>query len=330
MKEEHILVSRRWWERHGQRALAVAEACGARLEPCLLPAEPESRLPADERERVTIAFFSGDVYPVFSRSFFAAAQGAPNLRWLHVFNAGVDHPVFARFLERGVRLTTSAGSTAEPIAQTAISGLLLLARPWRHWLDAQAKRAWLPVPPEEAPPDLRGQTMVVVGLGSIGREVARLARALGLHVIGVRRSPRRPDDPVDDLQHPSALDDLLPRAQWLVLACPLTQETRNLIDARRLALLPPGAGIINVARGEVVDEDALAEALASGRLRGAYLDVFREEPLPPDSPLWALPNVFLTPHNSAVSAGNEERVCQIFLRNLERWLRDEPLENEVR
>jgi len=330
MRSERLLVSRRWWERFGERALAAARACGATIEPCLLPQDPDSRLPTEERERVTIAFFSGDVYPVLSRSFFAAAQGAPNLRWLHVFNAGVDHPVFRRFLERGVRLTTSAGSTAEPIAQTAISGLLLLARPWRHWLDAQARRAWLPVPAEHAPPDLRGQTLIVIGLGSIGREIARLARALGLHVIGVRRSPPRPEDPVDELRHPSELDELLPGAQWIALACPLTEETRHLIDARRLALLPEGAAIINVARGEVVDEEALVRALASGRLRGAYLDVFREEPLPPDSPLWSLPNVFITPHNSAVSQGNEERVCAIFLRNLEHWLRDEPLENEVR
>jgi phosphoglycerate dehydrogenase-like enzyme len=150
-----------------------------------------------------------------------------------------------------------------------------------------------------------------------------------LKVIGVRRGPRRADDPVDELHPPAALPGLLARCDWLVIACPLTPETRGLVDARLIAALPRGARIINVARGEIVAEQALIDALRSGHLGGACLDVFEAEPLPPDSPLWNLPNVLVTPHNSAAAAGNDERVLAIFLDNLGRWQRGEPLVNEV-
>jgi phosphoglycerate dehydrogenase-like enzyme len=129
---------------------------------------------------------------------------------------------------------------------------------------------------------------------------------------------------------PAALDQLLPRAQWLALTCPLTDETRRMIDAGRLALLPQGARIVNVARGEIIDEQALIAALASGHLGGAYLDVFEQEPLPAESPLWDLPNVVLSPHNAAASAGNDARATAMFLHNLGLSTRGEPMKNEVR
>ena len=171
--------------------------------------------------------------------------------------------------------------------------------------------------------------MVVVGPGAIGNEVARLARALGLRVVGVRRSPRREGDHADEIVPPSRLDEVLPGADWLVLACPLTDETRGLIDARRIALLPRGARFVNVARGALVDEPALVAALAEERLGGAYLDVFAEEPLPASSPLWELPRVVVSPHDAGASSGNSGRVAEIFLDNLGRWLRGEPLAGEV-
>jgi phosphoglycerate dehydrogenase-like enzyme len=245
-----------------------------------------------------------------------------------VFNVGIDHPIYREMLERGVRLTTSAGSTAEPIAQTAIMGLLALARGLPRWLVAQRAHQWDPerkVPPR----DLRGQTAVIVGLGKIGAEIARLARVLGLKVIGVRRGARGPDDPVDEMHAPAALPELLGRCDWLVIACPLTDQTRGLIDAAMLARLPQGARIINIARGEIVAEAAMIAALRSGQLAGAYLDVFETEPLPPESPLWDLPNVLVTPHNSSASSGNEQRVLEIFLDNLARWQRGAALVNEV-
>ena len=294
----------------------------------VLPSDPQARLPDADCARVEIAFFSTDVFPDHSRQFFSTVRKAPQLKWLHAFNVGVDHPIFTELLGRGVRVTTSAGSTAQPIAQTAIMGLLALARGFPRWLVAQRGRQWNPER-KLLPPDLHTQTAVVVGLGRIGAEIARLARALGLKVIGIRRSPRRADDPVDELHPPAALPGLLSRCDWLIIACPLTPETRGLVDAQAIAALPKGARVINIARGEIVDEPALIEALKSGHLAGAYLDVFATEPLPPDSPLWELPNVLATPHNSAVAAGNDERVLEIFLANLERWRRGAPLENEV-
>lgn len=324
-----LLVSAAFLDTFGDDLTRAEAETGVRLERIALPRDPDARLERSDLERIDIAFFSSDIYPAWSRSFFAAAQGAPNLKWLHVFNAGVDNPVFGRFLDRGVRLSTSAGSTAVPIAQTAIAGLLMLARGFPLWLDAQRKRQWSPLPAEHTPDDLEGQVAVIVGLGAIGKEIARLARALGLHVAGVRRSPRRADDPVDELHHPDALAALLPRAQWLILAAPLTPETHHIIDARALALLPRGARVLNVGRGALIDEAALIEALQRGHLAGAYLDVFEEEPLPTSSPLWAMPNVIVTPHNSAASSGNAARSTRMFLENLGRWARGEPLRNEV-
>jgi phosphoglycerate dehydrogenase-like enzyme len=322
-----LLVSHRL---HAERSADLARhAAEAGLEVVALPEDREGRLPDDVIARIEIAFFSGDVFPDFSRQFFSAVRKAPNLKWLHVFNVGVDHPIYTEMLERGVRLTTSAGSTAEPIAQTAITALLMLARNWPRWLTAQREHRWNPMRTADFPPDLRGQTAVIVGLGHIGKEIARLAQVLGLNVIGVRRSPREPGEPVDEMHTPDKLAGLLPRADWLILACPLTDETRGLVDAALLAQLPKTARLVNIGRGEVVDEPALIDALRSGSLAGAYLDVFQQEPLATESPLWDLPNVFVTPHNSNSAAGNDARIYEIFIDNLSRWRKGAPLANEI-
>lgn len=322
-----FLCSPRLWELSADEIRAAAAEGGIELEPIVLPADPAARLPAEDVARIEISFFSGDVFPDYGRSYFAAAQGAQNLKWVHLMNAGTDAPIFGRLLEHGVRLTTSSGSTAKPIAQTAIAGMLMLARPFLAWGEAQRRASWEPL--RASPPDLDTQTMVVFGLGAIGSEIARLARAIGLYVIGVRRSPATPGDPVDELVHPSRLLDVLPRADWLAIACPLTDDTRGAIDATAIGALKPGARILNIARGEVVDQDVMIESLRTGQLGGAYLDVATPEPLPPESPLWALPNVIVTPHNSAVSAGNEGRQLAMFCENLRRWGRGGALINEV-
>lgn len=150
-----------------------------------------------------------------------------------------------------------------------------------------------------------------------------------MNTVGVRRSVA-PVEHFGRVLPVSALEGLLPQCDWLVLACPLTAETRGLISRQRIALLPRTAGIVNVSRGEIIDEAALIEALAAGRLRGAYLDVFQREPLPADSPLWSLPNVIVTPHNASASAGNSARLAELFLANLQRYLQGEPLINEAR
>ena len=321
-----FLCTRHIFERYGAEIRAVAAEAGLDLEFTLLPDDPAARLPAGALTGIDFSFFSGDVVPDFGRSYFAATQGAPNIKWMHTMNAGLDNPVFGRFLDRGVKVTTSSGSTAVPIAQTAIGGLLMLSRPFLAWGESQRRRAW--EPRNGAPPaDLGTQTLVVFGLGAIGKEIARLGRALGLHVVGVRRSPLAAGDPVDEMVTPAALLDVLPRADWLALACPLTEETRGVVSAAAIAAMPRGARILNVARGEVVDQEAMIAALREGRLGGAYLDVTTPEPLPPDSPLWDLPNVIISPHNSAVAEGNERRQVDMFLANLRRWGRGEPMIN---
>jgi D-2-hydroxyacid dehydrogenase (NADP+) len=323
-----LLVSHKINARYGAELTARAQRDGIDLELLVLPAEPEARIDDALAARAQAAYFSGDLFPAHSKQFFSATRKAQDLKWLHVFNAGVDHPVFATILERGVRLTTSSGSTAEPIAQTAIAALLYLARNFPRWAAGQRDHKWDQMMPADFPRDLRGQVVVIYGAGKIGSEIGRLARLLGLHVIGVRRSGAAAEG-FDEMRTPAAVQDLLPKCDWLVIACPLSEQTRGLVDAALLAKLPPTARLINIARGEIVDEAALVSALRSGKLAGAYLDVFAQEPLPADSPLWSMPNVLVTPHNSAASKGNEARVNAIFLDNLRRWHRNEPLINEV-
>lgn len=275
--------------------------------------------PAD----VDVAFFSGDLYPDHVRPFILALRDAPKLRWLHSFSAGVDNPFFQRLREKGVRLTTSSGANAVPIAQTAIWYLLALSRGGEQWRDAQARRAW----ERHEVVDLQQRTLGVVGLGPIGIEVARIGAALRMHVVGVRRTPRG-DEPCETWPM-TRLDELLRIADALVLAVPLSDATQHLLDARRLAAMKPGAWLVNVGRGGLVDEPALVAALASGHLGGAGLDVFETEPLPLESPLWSMPNVIVTPHNSGDTPGNLVRATEIFLDNLARDRRGAPLRNEV-
>ncbi len=325
-----ILTSATFLERYGEQLRRAAAAAAIEAELITLSTDPDARLSDEDCERIEIACYSLDLIDSpWGRSFFSSLYRAPRLSWLHTRNAGVDHPIFGRFLERGVMLTTSAGAAAEPIAQSTIAGLLTLSRGFPEYADAQRRHAWEQAD-EDARPDLLDQTLVVFGLGAIGSAIARIAQAIGLRVVGVRRSPAREGDPVDELRHPDELPSLLPRADWLALACPLTPETRGLFNASVFAAMPSGAHVLNIARGPVVDEPALIEALQSGQLGGAYLDVFEEEPLPGDSPLWDMPRVIVTPHNSGASSGNDPRSAAIFFDNLGRWARGEPLRNIVR
>ncbi len=332
MRQEltYLLTHDVFVQRYGQRFTAACTRAGRRLEMLLLPPGAEDRLGDPMLRAIEMACFIG-VWEAdfdFTRRFLGSTLRAPNLKWLHLPNVGVDHPVFTQLLQQGVRLTNSSGASAEPIAQTAIAGVLALARGFPAWWAAQQRHEW--APHAQPPQDLRGQTMVVVGLGAIGNEIARLAQVLGLNVVGVRRSPRQAEDRVDELVPPTALPSVVTRADWLVLACPLTEETRGMIDARILASLAAGARVINVARGQVIDEAALISLLRNKHLGGAYLDVFEEEPLPASSPLWDLPNVIVSPHNSASSTGHSHRVAEIFFDNLERWFQGAALRNEVR
>jgi len=326
-----ILLSKKTFAAYRDPIAEAAREAGIEARVLHLPDDPQARFSAAETAAIEIAFFTRDIrFSNHYQSFVDTVTAAPDLKWVHFPNAGVDqHPFLPSLAARKVRLTASAGSNGEPVGQTAIAGLLLLARNFPHWWAAQGRREWRPLRGDAAPRDLRGQTVLVIGMGLVGSTVARFCQVLGMHVIGVRRKPRGPEDPVDEMHTLAALPQLLPRSDWVVLACSLNPETRRVINAKTLALLPRGARLINVCRGGVVDEPAVIEALRGGQLGGAYLDVFEAEPLAAESPLWDLPNVIVSPHNAQASAGNDGRAMQIFLANLVKWAQGKPLQNEV-
>ena len=263
-----------------------------------------------------------------TRHFHDLMRQARSLRWAHTQSAGADRPVLVELLRRGVTVTTSSGANAAVVAQTAVAGLLALARRFPQLMAAQRERRWAPLLGVDQPRDLGGQTALIVGWGPVGRQVGAMLAAAGLRCIAVRRQADR-DAPELETVGYDDLASVLPRADWLVLACPLTERTRGLIDAAALARLPAGAHLVNVSRGEVVVQADLIAALRSGVLAGAYLDVFEHEPLDRESPLWSLANVLVTPHSAGHSDGNEARVAALFLDNLARWCRGDSLINRA-
>ncbi len=316
-----LYLSSRIDERVGEAIDSLAQQAGVSLQ-----RYTADRPPADP-DLIHVAFFSRDLYEgsslrkpgPLSDAFFKVIDAAANLRWLHVCSSGLDLPQYETTMRRAVHITSSRGSTATPIAQTVLAAILAHSRGFAHWLDAQATRKWAPLTGPNLPRKIEELEIVVVGAGAVGSEIGRLLKAVGFRTTSVRRSTA--DSPYFDrsvsVEH---LDAVLPTCDWLVLAVPLTEKTRGLIDGRRLSLLARHAGIVNIARGELLDEAALIAALRANQLGGAYLDTFHEEPLPADSPLWTLPRVWISPHNSAAAQGHEQRVVDCFMRELRAWL----------
>jgi D-2-hydroxyacid dehydrogenase (NADP+) len=274
-------------------------------------------------ETFDIALLSDDLWEGKLPTFMRACVAAPNLAWMHGFNAGTDHPVFGQLLANGVRLTTSSGAAATPIAHTVLMYLLAMTRDVPRFHRRQAARDW----DQRDILDMEERTVGVIGMGPIGREVARLCAEFGMRVIGMRRTPRG-DEPCETWPLAS-LPELLPLVDDLVLAVPLTDDTRGLIGAAELAMMPRGAHLANIGRGALIDEPAMIASLQGGHLGAAALDVFTVEPLPQDSPLWTMPNVIITPHSSGNTAITRRRAAAMFLDNLGRYRRGEPLVNEV-
>lgn len=258
---------------------------------------------------------------------------ATALKWIHTPNTGVRELLSPELVAAPIVLTNSSGVDARPIAEHVLALALALTRKLHLALQRQAQRVWAQDELALAPPSLlAGKTLGLVGVGHIGKEVARLASAFGMRVVAVRRlGALTRADPVPDVEVRGVeqLSWLLEQADVLVLAAPSTPSTQWLIDARALAQLKPGALLINVSRGDLVDEQALISALFSGKLGGAALDVTRQEPLPADSPLWSLPNVILTPHAASLVPGDWQARTVLFLDNLRRYRRGQPLLNVV-
>lgn len=288
-------------------------------------------------DRVSVSFNAGlegfadamvdaDVLVTWDLPRKDVAGYAPRLKWIHVIGAGIEHLQPLDWLPSGVALINNKGVHAPKAGEYGLMALLMLNSAMPQLITQQRAHRYR----EIFTGTLTGKTLLIVGLGEMGSAVARAARLHGLEIQAIRRGGE--ESPLADAVHrPDALDTLLPQADFLLLTTPLTEETRGLIDQRRLALLKPSAGLINMSRAGVVDYAALADALTSGQLAGALLDVFDPEPLPADSPLWDVPNLIMTPHVSSDDLDAYiPRTLDLLFENLRHHFAGEPLKNRVR
>jgi phosphoglycerate dehydrogenase-like enzyme len=256
---------------------------------------------------------------------------APKLRFVQSISAGVDQYDKPALAAAGIRLASAQGVNARAVSEHAMALILALARRLPEARDNQAKQAWRGMIGDltQREDELGGKTLLIVGLGRIGNRLAELAKAFDMHVLATRRDPALGGD-AHEVHGMSSLKSLLPQADFVALTCPLTQETERLINAETLALLKPSAALVNVARGRCVDEPALIEALNAGRLTAAALDTTVEEPLGQTSPLWRMPNVFVTPHTAGETRRYEDNVLDILIENLDRlWRGETKLSNQI-
>ena len=257
---------------------------------------------------------------------------ATRLRWIHCTAASVTGVLFPALVESAVVVTNARGLHGDAMAEHALALMLSFTRKLHHARDAQRASEWAQVAEWTEPPafgSLAGSTLGLVGLGAVGSALATRACALGMRVIAVRKRPAADPAPAHEQWPASRLGELLAVADWLVLAAPHTRETEHMIGAAELARMKPGARLVNLGRGALVYESALVDALRSGRLAGAALVVFAEEPLAASSPLWDMREVIVTPHTSGLAPRYWERAMEQFANNLRRWQAGEPLMNVV-
>lgn len=307
--------------------LAEVAAASDRIALEQIPAATADELPAE-------ALAAAEV--IYTGSAFPTREQAPALRWVQLDTAGADHvrrsPLWSR---EDVVVTSLAGVSPRPMAEYVLAMVLAFAHRLPVAARLRARKQW-PDPGERwrlyGPAHLPGSRMVIVGYGRLGRGIARAAQGFGIDVVGVRRDGGRVyADEVPGVASVTVaqLDEALAGADWIVVCVPGTPETRGLLGAARLAAVKPGAHLIDVSRGGVVEQAALLAALDDGRLAGAALDVFEDEPLASDSPLWDDPRIVLTPHISGLASDYSERVCALFKDNLARYVSGEPLHNVI-
>jgi phosphoglycerate dehydrogenase-like enzyme len=264
---------------------------------------------------------------LFDVDWYAPAdlpRNAPKLRWVQATRSGVGEHLRRAGLDRSaIVFTNAAGVHAVPLVEFVVLGLLYFLKEVPFLRDEQARRSWVPAPTRV----LAGSRVLIVGLGGLGRAVARTLSGLGVEVWGVRRSEAAPPEGVARLVERAALHEGLAAVDALVLAAPSTDETFHMIGAAELAALRSDAILVNIARGTLIDEPALVAALTAGRLAGAALDVVESEPLAPDSPLWLLPNVLLSPHRMSIVESENPLIVDLFVDNLRRFLDGQPLRN---
>lgn len=283
-----------------------------------------------EQEHAAQALASADV-ALATRMTADSLATASALRWVHSTAVGVGALPLSALAARGIPVTNTRGVHAEMIAEHALAMLLGLRRQFPAAASHRADRTWGQREMSTVVmPRLAATTVLVLGLGAIGERFATFASAMGMRVIGIRRDVTQSQVPGVQRAKPlSALRDLLPIADAVVLALPHTPETHHVLGAAELALMKPSAMVINIARGTLIDEAALADALIAGRLGGVGLDVFTREPLDADSPLWTTPRTILTPHTSAFDGDYWTPAVDLFLANWQHFVNGEPLQNRV-
>ena len=293
-----------------------------------------AEVPAAWREKAEVLY----TFAALPRS----RQEMPRLRWIQLHSAGADHLSEWLKNQTDIVITTASGIHAVPMAEYTLMMMLALIRRLPRMLHYQRRQEW---PSDRwrlfSDGELRGSTLGIVGYGSVGREIGRLAKAFGMRLLAMRRHGGRREDPgyvepgtgdpqgtlPDAWYTPDQLLEMLPQCDFVVNVLPLTPETREVFDARAFAAMKPTAYFINIGRGGTVDEAALVRALEQGDIAGAALDVFEKEPLPSDSPLWRMENVIISPHISAFSTRYDDRAMTLFITNLQRYLKGEPLFN---
>ena len=265
------------------------------------------------------------VWDFLSTAVANAWPSADRLRWVHIASAGVDRLLFPELVRSPVVLTNSRGVFDRPIAEYVLALVLAFAKDLPATLDLQRERTWRHRETER----IDGRRVLVVGTGPIGRAIGRLLSAAGMTVTGVGRSARPADPDLGQVHASTELGSLLPQVDYVLVAAPLTEETRGMFDAAAFERMRPSARLINVARGPLVVEEDLVAALHKGQIAGAALDVFAAEPLPPDHPLWTAPNVIISPHMSGDFVGWLDVLARLFARNFRRWLAGDELLNVV-
>lgn len=304
------------------RMALIRKACGA---------DEFIQVDRGDGHGIAAALEEADVALLASDDLDERHLSAPRLRWIHCDHAGLNRSARPEVFEKGLLVTGSAGRSSPALAEHAIFFMLSLAYNFSALYEAQREHRW-GIPHQEQLRGLYGKTLGIVGLGHTGKELAARARSLGMSVIGFRRQFVEPPPGVDVVyctDRGDPLEPLLRESDFVVLAVSLSNATFHLISSHEFELMKPTAYLINVARGEVVDQEALVSALRSERIAGAGLDTTTPEPLPPESPLWEMPRVFITPHLTPQVPDRTGRSLQIILENIERYRSGQPLLNQL-
>jgi phosphoglycerate dehydrogenase-like enzyme len=298
---------------------AISDITGEKVQVCLTKEEALKYLPETE---IIVTIGGGNFSVPLDEEML---QAAPSLKWVFSVSAGVEKLPLKELKERGILATNTSGVHAVTIAEYVMGGLLVMSHHYDRYLPLMKDKKWGELISGE---DMEGKTILIIGAGHIGSEIGRKAGAFDMQVFGLKRTPCEING-FDGVHSMDKLKEMLPKADYVVMAAPLTQETYHLIGEEEFALMKKESVFVNIARGDTVEEEALIAALREGRIQGAVLDVFHEEPLPEVSPLWELDNVLITPHSSAISKNVIKKIIRMFKESYEKYKKGEALINEL-